>query len=124
VASGDDGLLDGVQEVTVRTMARLRISKAFCSSEEMRPEVSIPTVVLRVWRRTACAEGSGGQHAYHGVQEVKASLVARIAWSRCPGASAISHRSFRLAVARSGQGRSRRPGARSGKTRCQVDALS
>jgi hypothetical protein len=108
----------------VRTMARLRISKASCSSEEMWPEVSMPTVVSRAWRRTACAEGSGGRHAYHGVQEVKASLVSRIVWSRCPGASAISYRSFHLAAARSGKDRSRRPGARSGKTRCQGDALS
>jgi hypothetical protein len=118
VAFGDNGLHNGVQVVTVRTMARLQISKASSSSEEMWSEVSTPTVVLRAWRRMACAKGSGGRHAYHGVQEVKASPVARIAWSRCPGASAISRRSFRLAAARSGQGQSRSPGARSGKTSC------
>jgi hypothetical protein len=65
VASGDDGLLEGVQEVTVRTMEWLRISKASCSSEEMRPEVSTPTVMSRAWRRMACAEGSWEWRSYY-----------------------------------------------------------
>jgi hypothetical protein len=93
VGFGDDGLHDDVQEVTVRTMAQLQISKASCSSEEMRLEVSTPTVMSRVWRRTGCAEGSGGRHAYYGVQVDVADLVAKFVRSRCLGASAISRRS-------------------------------
>jgi hypothetical protein len=74
-------------------------------------------------RSAASIERTGRWRSYHDVQEDKVSLVAKFARSRCPGALAISHRSLRLAAARSGRGQCRRPGARSRETKCQGGAL-
>jgi hypothetical protein len=67
VAFGDDGLHDGVQEVTVRMMVRLRITKASCSSVKTRPELDHLAATIWAQRRMASRRGSGGLHAYHDV---------------------------------------------------------
>jgi hypothetical protein len=114
---------DGVQQITTKLEVRSSISKVPCNGDDAWLELVDPSVVCWTRRSAASAERTGRRRSYHSVQEDKASLVAKVAWSRCPGASAISRRSLHLAAARSGQGLSRRPGARSGETKCQGGAL-
>jgi hypothetical protein len=57
---------DGVQEEAARTMVCGGRCVASCRREEMRPEVSIPTVMSRAQRGTARAERSGGRQSYPG----------------------------------------------------------
>jgi hypothetical protein len=85
---------DGVQTEMTRTMVCRDLSVASYRCKETRPEVSIPMAMVRARRRTVRAEGSWGWHAYHGFQEVKASPVARFAWSRWSDGVAMAHRSF------------------------------
>jgi hypothetical protein len=113
---------DGVQIETARTSVCRDWSVASCRCEETRPEVSIPTRMPRAWRRTTRAEGSWGWHAYHGFQEVKASLVARFAWSRWSDSVAMARRSFARRTVRSNRGGFHRSGPREIKQTCQRGA--
>jgi hypothetical protein len=106
---------DGVQEEMARTMVCRGRCVASCRRKEMRSEVSILTVMSRVWRRMARAKRSWKRHSYQEVQEDEVGLVARSAGSRCSRALAIPHQSFVWRAARSSRGRSRRPGAQTGK---------
>jgi hypothetical protein len=49
---------DSVQDETARTIVCRGRCVASCRREEMRPKVSIPTVMSRAWRRMTHAERS------------------------------------------------------------------
>jgi hypothetical protein len=111
VGFNGDGVLDGVQEFTARSRVWSSISEASCKYAEERLEVSGASARRGARQRSARVRRSGKRHSYQEFQEDEAGLVARFARSRCPGASAISRRSSRLAAARSDRGCARRSGA-------------
>jgi hypothetical protein len=85
ILDGDE-VLNGVQEITVRSKVWSSISEASCNGVKPRLELGDLAAVFWAWRRMASRRGSGRWRSYPGVQDVKASLVAKYAESRCYGA--------------------------------------
>jgi hypothetical protein len=104
VVLGGDEVLDSVQEITAMLEVRSSIPRVPCNSVSARLELDDPSMGCWTRRSAAISERTGRRLSYHGIQEDNASLVARFARSRCPGASEISCQSPRLVATRSDHG--------------------